>query len=206
MYGFPTDEAMNCFIELAKDSSTKARNDEKEENALAWIGLLDGFFLEKLIARYDQGEKEALLHIINHCIWAKIDVPERFADAFGEAVFKWQKAEVPSLDKAFDVERPKGEHINARKKKLRLMRRVHLAVETLHKEGRPINKILYQEVGEQFHIGGTLAENYHKESKNTDAAVDKLTDDVLKSRVFKLREDDEYKNWVQAISKIPQKK
>lgn len=206
MYGFPTDEAMESFIESAKESSAKARNDEDEEKVLALIGLLDGIHLEKLIACYDQGDKEALLLIISHCLRRKIEVPERFSAAFSEAVFKWQKAEVPSLDQAFNVERPKGKHINAQKKKLNLMWRVYHAVVKLHEEGNPIDEHLLKQVGNMFHIGKTAVWEYYRAAKSTSAAVGELTDDVLKARVFKLREDDEYKKWVQTISKIPQKK
>ena len=54
MYGFPSEDAMKHYRELAEPGAVKAKKDEEQERALAYIGILQGLHLEKLISLYDE--------------------------------------------------------------------------------------------------------------------------------------------------------
>ena len=154
--------------------------------------------------------------IFQHCSSCEIPVPKRFADAFYEAVNKavvyWRGGEVLSLDQAFNIESPtKRKHQDSQKLKFDLQSPVYEAVLKLKAKNvkigstKPDEECLFEQVGAQFGIGKTTVGNYFYPMKEAIASNKKLTDDVLKARAFKSREDANYANWVREISKFPRK-
>lgn len=193
------DEANNLLAWALENTITD------DELKLKFIEGIVGIQLEKLIDRYDQGESEALIYIIEHCLRFKIEIPDQFCDAFNQCIAKWKSAEAISLDQAFNVER-KQFRKDAQRRKLSLLPFVYDAVMELHRDGHSIDEYLFEQVGNQFSIGKTTASKYFYEAKRQNESNEILTKKVMKSRAFNIHRDSEYKKFVLSISKLPRKK
>jgi hypothetical protein len=76
---------------------------------------------------------------------------------------RWYCLDVKTLDEAFGVRYQKGKHLAALRKKRRLDMLVFMDIQTLHRQGRPINKTLFAEIARKHGIGRTLCETYYRD-------------------------------------------
>lgn len=115
-----------------------------------------------------------LLDAVYQCALHDIVMPEWVSMAYLKAYRKVLEYECDSWDKAFGEPNPpqwneKGElkkpHLNRLKKVRKLRFKVYLEVENKQKEGRPIDRQLFEEVGQNNAICKTLAEVYYYEVK-----------------------------------------
>jgi hypothetical protein len=180
MDGLPSDQNKDLLLA----STANIQNE---------IDFMGSFILEKLINQYDQGDYRALFDIMVHCIWLKIELPERFEIIFVEAVNKWKKAEVQTLDEAFNVVPPKGKHKSSVKQSKRLKRPVFVAVSNASKSGAPIDEGLFEKVGALFNISGAYAKKLYYEEKADREADDKIILDTLFKRFKSAEENGEIK-------------
>jgi hypothetical protein len=126
----------------------------------------DEFFrestLRKCQRRYESGQREALMDAIRCCILGEWPAPPWLRDAFREVLDTPKK----SWDEVFDSPIPKGAHRRRRYRNLKIGRQLKKRIEFLHeKEGRSINRELFEDVGKEFGVGGSVARDLYYEDK-----------------------------------------
>lgn len=113
--------------------------------------------------RYKAGNKECLFSALHQCACSNLPMPDWLAEAYRNGFHEWVSYRAPSLDQAFNVKIPKGQHVN----KLRELRRLNFVVprlvKELHAKGQPIDQQLFADVGKELGIGGSKARDiYYK--------------------------------------------
>jgi hypothetical protein len=142
-----------------------------EEGAMsARAGLppkIEAAMLEEMRLYFEAGDKYALLRAIRFCLNQKIVAPAWIVTAFFRATNKWYQMDVKTLDAALGVEWPKGKSMAAAKKRRKLQNAVYCAVsETRQRDpDRPIDDLLFEDVGKQFSVGKTLAKDYYRSAR-----------------------------------------
>jgi hypothetical protein len=139
--------------------------------------------LRELRIAFEAGDRTALLKAIAHCGRQARVMPEWVVAGYCSAMNQWWSYRVATLDEAFGVSLPKGKHIAALRKRRRLEWRVYSRVMQLQAGGRSLNKALFAEVGAEYAIGKTLAEEYYAHAKESiasaPAAVGQLLEPLL---------------------------
>jgi hypothetical protein len=74
-------------------------------------------YLQEYRRRYSEGDNLALLLAVDHCLSTGRAVPADLATAYCGRFGVWHRDQVPTLDEAFGVERPKGQHFDNLKKR-----------------------------------------------------------------------------------------
>jgi len=122
-------------------------------------------YLEGLRAKYEAGNKAALIWAVRFCHSEHIVAPDWVMLAFFKATNRWLTMEVKTLDEAFDLVYPKGKHFNAARKRRAYQLDVYYRVIELHRAGAPLDDDLYERVGREFYIGKTLTKEYYAGGK-----------------------------------------
>src|SRR5262249_54099579 len=114
--------------------------------------------------KYENGQREALMEAILWWICEKWPAPPWVIDAFDEAPFFVKK----SWDEVFDPPIPKGEHHYRRDRNRKigeqLADRIGIAA---RQEGRSITGKLFEEVGKEFGVSGSVARDLYYENKRS---------------------------------------
>lgn len=110
------------------------------------------------------GDRAALLVAIAVCLETRSVAPQWVVKAYLDAINKWFSMEVKNLGDAFGVAMPKGKHLNAMKKRLKLKPAVFDAVLDASNRGRAIDDELFEEIGGKLGLGKTLVKQYYKEA------------------------------------------
>jgi hypothetical protein len=106
--------------------------------------------LKRCHERFDQGDKLAVLDAIDLCGRAGL-LPLWVRNAFCNAFSAYQRYEAATLDQAFGVERPKGEHFNKRRERERLREQILFRVYYLHyQEAAPLDMETFARVGKEL--------------------------------------------------------
>jgi len=145
-------EAQQRYLQAGGDP--KSRNQPIYE----WFTARE---LLELRARFESGDKGALLRAVAECARMDKVMPEWLAVGFREAWLSVIHYEAKSWDEAFGRAHPKGMNLRAARKKWRLKYAVQNKVRELSDQGRAINDELFAEVGKLFNIGVTLAKEYN---------------------------------------------
>lgn len=114
-------------------------------------------------ARFEAGDRNALLGAIRICANHDLVMPEWLARAFIRAYDKVLRHDVGSWDDAFGRPLPKGRHLNAARKKRNKAPAVWRRVRKLHEEGRAIDDLLFEDVGKELGLGKTLVSEFYYE-------------------------------------------
>jgi hypothetical protein len=112
---------------------------------------------------FDQGNKDALLHFISFCFLQRRDVPEWAQEKFRDAVARAKDFEIKSWDEVFGRPLEKGAHLDARRRKHRVLAEVWKSVNKRRRAGDSLNKELYEAVGKELGVGGaTVVEEMYE--------------------------------------------
>lgn len=144
-------------VELASDPS---RNISDPKLAIYRFVAMNDLLVEK--ARFEAGDKNALLGAIRICANHDLVMPEWLARAFIKGYDKVLRHDVASWDDAFGRAFPKGKHLNAARKNRNKAPAVWLKVRQLHDEGRgKAIDVAFEEVGKQLGLGKTQVSEYY---------------------------------------------
>lgn len=128
---------------------------------------VDAFF-----ARYTEtGDGLHLLWAIRACAQYKIPMPDCIRRALEDALNRYASGDAWTLDDAFAVSRPKGQHQSTEQFKKRRVNGVSRAfgiyrrVMELHAQGRPIDEELFTLIALEFSISWSTARKYYQEVK-----------------------------------------
>lgn len=120
-------------------------------------------WLEQEQERFAAGDRGALLAAVRECARCGLPMPEWVAAAFIRSYDQVLNCRVKSWDEAFGAPFPKGSHLNALRKRRKLRVFVHSAVidRVQRDPSTPIDKGLFESVGEEFNIGASQAEELY---------------------------------------------
>lgn len=114
---------------------------------------------------YAAGDQMALLAAIRRCANHDIPMPAWVGKAFIERYDKVLSCRIGSWDEAFGRPYPKGKHLASMRKKRRLRFAVHAFVRAEHEKGAAIAEALFEEAGQKFNVGKTLASELYYEAQ-----------------------------------------
>jgi hypothetical protein len=114
---------------------------------------------------YRNGDRMALAHTIAVCGKLGIPLPEWAVAAFVAGYRDLLNYHPTSWENIFGPAIPKGQHLNALRKRHQKSFIVWLEVQHQHKTGRAIDDELFGEVGKKHGIGTTLAKEYYTDEK-----------------------------------------
>jgi hypothetical protein len=119
--------------------------------------------LELLRARYEQGEKFALMLAIRRCANHDLIMPRWVGAGYIVAFDTILNYRSKDWNEVFGCPIPKGEHLAALRKKRRLEFAVFNEIVEIRQRDpyQAIDAGLFESVGKQFNIGKTLAEEYY---------------------------------------------
>ena len=130
--------------------------------------FLRDWALKECQRKYESGQRKALMEAIWWCIREGWPAPPWLRDAFNEAFCTAQK----SWDEVFDPPIPKGAHRHRRDRNWKIGFRLAERIEFLHeKERRSITQGLFEEVGKEFGVSGSVARDLYYEEKRSRAKV-----------------------------------
>lgn len=123
--------------------------------------------LEVLKEIFEGGGKWALLDAIYHCLLMKRPLPEWLRAAFLHTYEARARFEIRSWDEVFGGPVPKSTHLETKKRHAELRLVIIQRVEALKAE-TPIDKDLFEQIGEELGISGTtVSEIYYDKDKRT---------------------------------------
>jgi hypothetical protein len=114
--------------------------------------------LEQLQRQYEDGDVAKLPEALTLCLAIGLPIPDWLRDAFLEATRCVWSHEVASWDDVFGKPLKKGEQQAAAARRYKLANPVWQRVmDRIHRAGEKVDKELFERVGEEFGIKGTLA-------------------------------------------------
>jgi hypothetical protein len=118
-----------------------------------WFAAADQVLVE-LHRRYDDGDRSALLDAID--VLSGFFVPAWVREGFHEAWTQYRQYKVATLDQAFGVARPEGQHLKKARKRELLRWQIMFRVYHLHKQGdgAPLDNELFAAVGRELRTSG----------------------------------------------------
>ena len=123
--------------------------------------------LESCQRRYEQGDHAALLE----ALWAWLTwcqgPPDWIVRGYHAAMMKFAKGEAPTLDAAFGVHRPPGEHEPDRRERQMLRQLIMFGVEELRQQKVPL-KVAFDRIGADIRHGGGYVKDVYYESASSD--------------------------------------
>lgn len=160
----------DAVLQAQRDTEKALADDPKRSAAdptLPIFKVVAEFDLLVEKARFEAGDKAALLGAIRICANHDLVMPEWLARGFIRGYDKALRHEVGSWDDAFGRPFPKGKHLNAARKKRSKAPALWMKVRKMHEAGRAIDDGLFEEVGEEFGLGKTQASEfyYHVDSR-----------------------------------------
>jgi hypothetical protein len=96
--------------------TTRSRIIKQVKQAEEYFGKL----IKQQRQKFKKGDARALLDAVDLCIRTGRRVPPDLATAFCDRLDRYFRDQVETLDEAFAVQRPKGQHFNERKKRAHL--------------------------------------------------------------------------------------
>ena len=121
--------------------------------------------LDILEERFNAGDKSALLYAIYHCLLMKRPLPEWLRTKFLHTYEAHARFEIRSWDEVFGRPVPKSTHLETEKRKAELRLVIIQRVEALKAE-RPVDKGLFEQVGRELEISGTVASDIYYDERS----------------------------------------
>ena len=121
--------------------------------------------LEILKEKFESGDKSTLLYAIYYCCLMKRPLPEWLRLAFLASYEAATGYKIKSWDDAFGRPHPKSTHLKAEKRNAELRFLIILRVQA-RKEGEPIDKGLFEEIGTELGISGTTASDIYYDERS----------------------------------------
>lgn len=101
--------------------------------------------------RYDGGDRSALLDAIDVL---SVFFPAWVREGFAKAWAQYRQHNVKTLDQAFGIKRPKGQHLKAARAREVLRPQIVFSVYCLHAKGAPLDQGIFEQVGRELGISG----------------------------------------------------
>jgi hypothetical protein len=120
-------------------------------------------FLEQCRERYEGGDKAYLPYCLEYCIGNDRPIPPWLAAAFRQACHKVRMHEVKSWDDVFGRPLGKGKRLATERRNMKTAGPLFDVVQERHEAGAAINKELFNEVGAEFGVSGTVASELYYE-------------------------------------------
>jgi hypothetical protein len=120
-------------------------------------------FLEECRERYEGGDKAMLPYSLNHCMMNNLPIPPWLATAFAQACHKVHMHEVKSWDDVFGRPLKKGKRLATEHRNMKIAGPLFNTIRGRHEAGAAINKELFNEVGAEFGVSGTVASELYYE-------------------------------------------
>lgn len=114
---------------------------------------------------FENGDKGALLHTLCSCFQTDRMVPEWARQKFVEAMLLNYQYAIRSWDEVFGPPVDKGTRLSDARRRQKLAPLVWHKVCVRHEAGEPLNKELFEAVGEELGCGGTLAYELFDETR-----------------------------------------
>jgi hypothetical protein len=111
--------------------------------------------LERYKARYDNGDKAALLEAVEFCALFKLVMPEWVAYWFTSAHREWKRLNVKTLDEAFEVQRPSNFRLATEREFFQKSFDVYMALLAAEDGGKSLSNCkngVIEEVAKEFGI------------------------------------------------------
>jgi hypothetical protein len=123
-------------------------------------------YFEKMLKRqFEAGDKSVLLYAIYTCLELKRPMPEWLQLAFLAAYDSATGYEIRSWDEVFSRPVPKGLHLETKRRNAQLRYTIIARVEA-REAGTPIDKKLFEQVGKELGISGTVASDIYYNKAN----------------------------------------
>jgi hypothetical protein len=116
--------------------------------------------LDILKERFEGGDKSALLYAIYHCLLMKRPLPEWLRLKFLHAYEAHARFEIRSWNEVFGQPVPKSTHLETEKRNAELRFHIIDRVQALKAE-KPIDKDLFEQIGEELGISGTTVSDIY---------------------------------------------
>ena len=120
--------------------------------------------LDEYRQQFEAGEADALFLALLFCAKYGLLMPDWLDWELHQVWHRFIKREADNLGDAFGITWPKGKHKSAYLKRRRLTFAVYSRVQELCRD-KAIGDALFEEVGEEFNIGKTLASEYYYAAK-----------------------------------------
>jgi hypothetical protein len=112
-------------------------------------------------AAVERNEKGALLYFISHCFTNNQPVPDWAKKAFNAACWKGVRFEIKSWDDVFGRPLKKGQHQATERRNMQIARTIWERVCDRSGAGEGIGKKLFDSIGNEFGVSGTVAEQIY---------------------------------------------
>jgi hypothetical protein len=122
-------------------------------------------FLEQCRERYEGGDKAAIMSGLEHCLFHNTPIPHWLVFALNDAINKVKYLEVESWDDVLGRPIEKGKRLATARRNLEIAFDLYERVCERHKAGAAISKPLFEEVGAEFNISGTVASEIYYQVK-----------------------------------------
>jgi hypothetical protein len=123
-------------------------------------------YWEKMLKwQFEAGDKSVLLWAIWSCLESRRPMPEWLRIAFLDAYDAAERFEIRSWDEVFGRPVPKSMHLKTEKRKEQLRWAIIARVKALKAE-RPIDKGLFEQVGKELGISGTVASDIYYDGRS----------------------------------------
>jgi hypothetical protein len=106
---------------------------------------------------FDSGDSTVLLRYMYACFTEGFAVPPWVQENFRVAMDKFHSREIKSWDEVFGRPLPKGKQLATERRKLRLSGPIYERVYRRRMAGEPVTKALFDEVGKEVGVSGTVA-------------------------------------------------
>jgi hypothetical protein len=134
-------------------------------------------YYERMLKReFEAGDKSLLLWTLYTCLQLRRPLPEWLRTAFLAAYDSATEYEIKSWDDAFGRPHPKNTHFETEKRKLKLRPVIIGRVEALKAQGVKIDKDLFERVGEELRISGTVVSDiyYDRQSRKLRKTISEI--------------------------------
>ena len=145
---------------------------------------------------YDQGDRTQILYCLYSCFVAGVPTPPWLEEAFTDAYRGVFQFKIKSWDDVFGRPLNKSTRPARERRNRRIANDIYERVEERHKEltdkgrKRPIDKSLFEAVGKEFGVGGTVTSELYYEVKE----VDEWIRETMERRIGGSPEHDRIRN------------
>jgi len=129
----------------------------------SYRNLKPDYLLNEAYRRYIKGNKESLLEAIYYCAVCNVVMPDWVASGYVNGYENYFHHKEKDLGSSFGVIRRNNYRQNAERKKTIWRYWSYLKVKGGQSSGSKINTRLFNEIGNEFGIGGSLVRDYYYE-------------------------------------------
>ncbi|MCK9229243.1 MAG: hypothetical protein M0Q23_00940 [Syntrophales bacterium] len=163
LYAMPVDEAVQCLTE--ERWPRDIRSSHCRDQFSRWIGVQE---LKWLKQAYDAGNDAAITEALFTCAVNSLAMPAWLEVALAHSYHKVRRYQAKSWDDVFGKPHPKHIKIEAHRDRLKKRHAVYRKVQELRRDDPSvaIDRGLFDDVGREFCLSGSLVEKFYYEVKN----------------------------------------